>query len=53
MMEKESLRALYSMVKANQKNGVLIENYIKYHQIEVDEVTKRLLHQCTDEALAR
>lgn len=52
-MEKESLRALYSMVKANQKTGVLIENYIKDHQIELDEETKRLLHQCTNEALTR
>ena len=53
MTEKEFLYALYRMVEANQKTGVLIENYIKEHQIELDEETKKLLNQCTNEALAK
>lgn len=53
MTEEEMLRALYAMVKANQKTGVLIKNYIEEHHIELDEETKKLLHQCTNEALAK
>lgn len=53
MTDEEMLRVLYAMVKADQKVGVLIENYIKEHQIELDEETKKLLNECTNEALAR
>lgn len=53
MKEKEFLFALYKMVETNQKTGILIENYIKEHKIELDEETKKLINQCTNEALAR
>lgn len=53
MTDKEFLFALYRMVEENQKTGILIENYIKEHKIELNEETKKLLDQCTNEALAR
>lgn len=53
MTEKEFLFALYKMVETNQKTGTLIENYIKEHKIELDEETKKLLNECTNEALAK
>lgn len=53
MTEKEFLYALYRMVEANNKVGVLIENYIEEHQIVLDDETQKLLNQCTNEALAR
>lgn len=53
MNDEEFLFALYKMTETNQKTGVLIENYIKEHQIELDEETIKLLHKCTNEALAK
>lgn len=53
MTEKEFLYAFYKMVEVNKKTGVLIENYIKEHRIELDEETKKLLNECTAEALAK
>lgn len=53
MTEKEFLFALYKKLETNQKTGVLIENYIKEHIIELDEETKKLINECTNEALAK
>ena len=53
MNEKEFLFALYKKVETNTKTGTLIKNYIEEHQIELDEETKKLINQCTNEALAR
>lgn len=53
MTDEEMLRALYATTKASVKTGILIENYIKEHKIELDEETKKLLNQCTNEALAK
>ena len=53
MTEKEMLYALYRMTEANVKTGALIDNYIKEHQVDLDEETKKLLNQCTNVALAK
>lgn len=53
MVEKEFLFALFKAVEANNKVGVLIDNYIKEHPVAFDDETRKLLNDCTNEALAR